>query len=129
MLIVIAHGSPKEAWRDSVEGLVRSLQEETGEDRVCLAYLEHGPPALDETLSEVIAAGATKVRILPLFLAGDGHVASDIRPLVDKARSRYGQVDLELLPAVGQHPLFRDLLLELIRQTGERDPAGPEKAR
>ncbi len=127
MLIVIAHGSPKEAWRESVEGLLRSLQEETGEDRVRLAYLEHGPPTLDETLSEVIAEGATTVRILPLFLAGDGHVTADIRPLVDEARSRYGQVDLELLPAVGQHPLFRELLLELIRRAADQDPVRSER--
>ena len=127
MLIVIAHGSPREAWRESVEGLVRSLQEETGEDRVRLAYLEHGPPTLNETLSEVIDAGATKVRILPLFLAGGGHVTADIRPQVDEARSRYEQVDLELLPAVGQHPLFRELLLELIRRTGQ-EQARTEKS-
>jgi len=123
MLIVIAHGSPKEAWRESVGELLRSLQEEVGEDRVRLAYLEHGPPTLADTLSEVIAAGATKVGILPLFLAGDGHVTADIHPLVEEARSRHGQVDLELLPAVGHHPLFRELLLELIRRTTDRDQA------
>jgi len=127
MLIVIAHGSPKEAWRQSVEGLLRSLQEETGEDRVRLAYLQHGPPDLEEILAEGIAEGVTAIRILPLFLTGEGHVTADIRPLVEDARSRYGEVDLELLPAVGQHPLFREMLLEIIKSATDRDAARTEK--
>ncbi|MFC1530510.1 sirohydrochlorin chelatase [Gemmatimonadota bacterium] len=126
MLIIIAHGSPKDAWQESVEELLRSLQEEAGEDRVHLAYLRHGSPTMEDVLAEVITAGATKIRILPLFLADGGHVTADIRPLVDEVRSRHGQIDMELLPAVGQHPLFRDMLLELISGPADREQVRSE---
>ena len=117
MLILIAHGSAQPEWRDSVEGLLRSVQDVAGEDAVQLAYMDHGPPSLMDTLSEAIRSGTTAFRILPLFLTGEGHVTGDIRPMVEEVRVRYGHIDVELLPAVGQHPLFGELLLEIISQS------------
>ena len=119
MLIVIAHGSTKPEWRDSVEGLIASVQKVPGEDAVRLAYMDHGPPSLMDVLSEAVENGTTTFRILPLFLTGEGHVTGEIGPMVEEARARFGHIDVELLPAVGQHPLFRELLLEIISQSGE----------
>jgi hypothetical protein len=45
-----------------------------------------------------------------LFLAGEGHVERNIRPLVDEVDLAFPEIDVELLPAAGQHPLFREML-------------------
>jgi sirohydrochlorin cobaltochelatase len=121
MLIVIVHGSRKPEWRASVEKLVGSLQEEAGEDAVSLACMEYGPPTLMDAVGDAVAHGATRIRVLPLFLTGEGHVIADIAPGVEAVAARFSDVDITLLPAVGQHPLFRGMLLDIIRQEETED--------
>ncbi|MFC1500364.1 sirohydrochlorin chelatase [Candidatus Zixiibacteriota bacterium] len=114
MVILVAHGSRRVNWRESVEGLLRSVQDVIGEGAVRLAWMDHGPPSMMDVLAEAVEEGQTIFRILPLFLAGSGHVTRDIAPMVDEARDRFDTIEVELLPAVGEHPQFRDLLLEII---------------
>jgi len=110
MLILLAHGSPKTEWRDSVEKLASAVGKRSGPDTVCLAYMDHGPPTLMEAASAAVSAGSNRLRVLPLFLTGEGHVTHDIVPMVEELRAAHRDVEIELLPAVGQHPMFRELL-------------------
>ncbi|MHC4406918.1 MAG: sirohydrochlorin chelatase [Planctomycetota bacterium] len=119
MLILIAHGSPSRQWRASVEKLTESLQVDLGQDRVRLCYMEGDPPTLMDVASDAVRSGIKRLRVLPLFLTGEGHVDRNIRPLVDEVRRAHGDVDIELLPPVGQHPLFQDLLREIAVQSTE----------
>ncbi len=117
MLILIAHGSNDDEWRSSVEKVVESLQAGLGEQSVRLAYMECTPPTLAEVASEAVRAGATSIRVLPLFLAEEGHVERNIRPMVDDLRTDHRAVNVELLPPIGQHPLFRELLRSIAAET------------
>ena len=113
MLILVAHGSLDPKWRASVESLTESLQADLGPDKVRLAYMDHTPPTLDDVVSEAVQRGVLRVRVLPLFLANEGHVDRDIRPVVDRLRKIHRSVEVELMPAVGQHGLFRELLAKI----------------
>ena len=113
MLIVIAHGSRSPAWRASVERQVEMVLAELEPDALRLAYMELSPPTLRDVVSEAAQRGITSVRVLPLFLAADGHVEKNVRPLVEEARAAFSSVDIELLPPLGQHRLFRELLRTL----------------
>lgn len=118
MLILIAHGSRRPEWRASVEGLVKLLQTDIGRDAVQLAYMDCTPPALMDVVSEAVRQGVKRIRVLPLFLTAEGHVDRDIQPLVEEARESYAAVVLELLPPVGKHPMF----LELLKTIAIREP-------
>lgn len=119
MLILIAHGSQRPAWRASVEHLTEALQRDAGADRVRLAYMDCARPTLMEVASDAIRAGCEELRVLPLFLTGEGHVERHIRPLVDEVRAAFPAARVELLPPAGQHPLFREMLRQIATQ-----PAG-----
>ncbi len=118
MLILIAHGSRRPEWRESAEGMVKSLQTDIGRDVVQLAYMDCTPPTLMEAVSEAVQQGVKRIRVLPLFLTAEGHVTRDIHPLVEEAREAFADVVLELLPPVGQHPMF----LELLKTIAIREP-------
>ena len=113
MLILIAHGSREPRWLASVEELTESLQVEHGQDRVRLAYMQSASPTLMEVVSDAAKSGQTKFRVLPLFLTLGGHVARDIQNLVDEVRQAWPETDLQLLPPVGQHPSFMELLKKI----------------
>jgi sirohydrochlorin cobaltochelatase len=119
MVIFIAHGSRDPRWRASVEEVFASVQGELGPDRVGLAYMDCAPPTLLDVASEAIQRGVEKVRVLPLFLAPEGHVDRDIRPLVDEVRRVHPSLEVTLLTPMGQQPLFRDFLYRSGVETDE----------
>ncbi len=119
MLIIIAHGSHNPSWRASVEKLTESLQADVGRDKVQLAYMECTPPTLMDVASDAVRVGVKKIRVLPLFLADEGHVLRDITPLVDQLREAHGSLDVELLPPLGRHPLFKELLCKIAVEGAE----------
>jgi sirohydrochlorin cobaltochelatase len=120
MLILIAHGSRDPRWRSSVERVVRSLRLDLGEDSVRLAYMERTPPTLVDVVADAVARGVTRLKVLPLFLAEEGHVERDIRPLVDAARRAFPEAEIDQLPPVGQDPEFRDALARIAQRTLEQ---------
>lgn len=113
MLILVAHGSHDPKWRASVERLSESLEADLGPGRVRIAYMDCTPPTLEDVVSEAVRLGTVHVRVLPLFMADEGHVDRDIRPLVEQVRGTHQSVELELLPAVGQHPFFLEMLARI----------------
>jgi len=118
MLVMIAHGSNNPHWRAAAEKLVESLRAELGEDTVRLAYLAHTLPTLMDVAADAVCSGVKRIRVLPLFLTGQGHVDRDLRPLVDRVRKAHEAIEVELLPPIGQHPLFRELLGKIAVETG-----------
>ena len=121
MLILVAHGSRDPNWRASVESVTEAVQAQVGSDKLRLAYMDHTPPTLADAVSEAIGRGAVRIRVLPLFVANEGHVDRDIRPAVDHLRRIHQSVELELMPAVGQHRLFQELLAKIALEKGESD--------
>ncbi|MHC4218150.1 MAG: sirohydrochlorin chelatase [Planctomycetota bacterium] len=119
MVIFIAHGSRDPHWRASVESLIGSLATDLGPDRVRLAYMDCTPPTLMDVASEAVRGGATSIRVVPLFLTEQGHVDRDVRPMVEQVRDAFAGVDVDLLPPVGRHPLFREMLHEIAGQASE----------
>lgn len=119
MLILIAHGSHELQWRASIERLTEALQADLGQDKVQLAYMECTPPTLMDVVSDAVRAGAKRIRVLPLFLTEEGHVVRDIHPLVDQVAEAYADIEVGLLPPVGQHRLFRELLYRIAVETAE----------
>lgn len=119
MLVLIAHGSHDPRWRASVEKLTESLQDDLGRDKVRLAYMQCTPPTLMDVADEAIRAGVRRIRVLPLFLAGEGHVDRVIRPLVEQVNKTHASIEMELLPPVGQHRVFQGLLRQIAVQAAE----------
>jgi sirohydrochlorin cobaltochelatase len=117
MLILIAHGSRDPRWRASVEAVTTALQDDLGVERIGLAYMDCTPPTLMDVAQEAVRRGVRRIRILPLFLAVEGHVERDVVPLVDQVRAAVGSLEIELLEPVGQMTPFRELLRQLALET------------
>jgi sirohydrochlorin cobaltochelatase len=124
MLILIAHGSRDPRWRASVESVVAAVEGESGTERVRLAYMDCTPPTLLDVASNAVREGSTVLRVLPLFLAPEGHVERDVEPLVRQVRTALPDVDIELLPPIGQFPEFREILARIAARTTRPGRAG-----
>jgi sirohydrochlorin cobaltochelatase len=119
MLILVAHGSRDARWRASVEQVVASLQVPAVRETVRLAYMDLTPPTLLDVAREAFLCGERSLRVLPLFLAAEGHVERDVKPLVEAVRAALDGVEITLLAPIGQQTEFREALARIADRADE----------
>lgn len=103
-LLLFAHGARDPAWARPFEAVAQRLRESRPQTPLVLAFLEFMTPSLPEAAEQLVAAGCTRVHVMPLFLGTGGHVRRDIPPLLDSLRERHGSaVHWELHAPLGEH--------------------------
>jgi sirohydrochlorin cobaltochelatase len=124
-LILFAHGSRDPVWMETFEKLALELAMDIGVESVALAYMEFTLPTLADAVRDAAEDGVRRVKILPLFLSAGGHVSRDIPRLANAARREHPDLEIELLPPVGEYPRFRAMVRDIARSaiTEEYDAA------
>ncbi len=116
-LLLIAHGSRREASNQEVRALAQRLAQVAGEHfgRVVPAFLEIAEPDIPGGVDYCVEAGATQVVAVPYFLAAGRHVVADIPEELEKASRRHPGLDLRQSDYLGRHDAITEILLELAR--------------
>ncbi len=103
-VVLMAHGSRDPRWRAPFERLAEVLTRDLGSHRVRLAYLEAATPGLAEVAAEAVRDGIARLTILPLFMAGGGHVDQDIPAQARAAEARHPGLEVSIASAIGEEP-------------------------
>jgi sirohydrochlorin cobaltochelatase len=114
-LILLAHGSRDPRWRAPFETFATSLKAGVGADQVGLAYMEFVSPTLADLAAEAVRDGVQHLMILPLFMAGGAHVDHDIPVQVTAVKTRFPELELTVLPPIGEHPRMIALMQEIAK--------------
>ena len=112
-VILFAHGSRDPLWHRPVEAVAARMRALAPHVPVRCAYLELSTPALPDAAAELVAAGATSVRIVPMFLGTGRHAREDLPALVAQLRAGHPDTVFELPPAVGEDTRVIELLASM----------------
>lgn len=112
-VIVFAHGSRDPQWRLPIEAVAAQIRQRAPHTPVRCAYLELCTPNLADGAIELIAAGAHKIRVFPLFLGVGKHAREDLPLLMAQLCEAHPGVQFDLLPTAGEHPALIALLADL----------------
>jgi sirohydrochlorin ferrochelatase len=114
-LLLIAHGSRREASNQEVRELAARLEQIVGGrfDRVIPAFLELAEPDIATGVDLCVESGATAVTTVPYFLSAGRHVASDIPAELDNAARKHPAVTLLQSDYLGKHESIPALLFAL----------------
>ena len=115
-VILLAHGSRDEAWREGFEQLADSLAGSLGEGRVRPAYLQLAGPTLLDAVTAAAEEGFRQIAVLPLFIAAGGHVMRDVPAQVSSVQEQWNDLRITILPRVGEAPGFVELVGRLVRE-------------
>ena len=110
-IILFAHGSREPEWAQPLESIAQQL---SGQFIVEMAYLERMKPTLDEAVDSVVAKGARRVRIVPVFLGVGGHLKKDLPTLVEAARARHAGLEIVLEQTIGERKEITDAIAAVI---------------
>ena len=115
MLLIIAHGSRRQASNDEV----RALSSQVGArnhpdiDAVHVAFLELAEPSIPDALADCVRLGASEIIVFPYFLAAGTHVATDIPEAIAVFRQQFPQITITLTPHLGAAPALTQAILDV----------------
>ena len=127
-ILLIAHGSRREASNTEVRELAARLEQVAGNSFDCVipAFLELAEPDIPTGVGLCAQAGATTVTAVPYFLSAGRHVANDIPAELEKAAHQHPAVTIHLSDYLGKHESITELLLALAMdkcEPGEKQQA------
>jgi sirohydrochlorin ferrochelatase len=113
-LVLIAHGSRRQASNEEVRDLASRLQH-TAADRYPLVepgFLELASPSIPEAIESCIKSGATAIVVVPYFLAAGRHVIEDIPEIVQPVARQHPDVSIRISKHIGQAESMTRLILD-----------------
>lgn len=116
-LVLVAHGSRREASNDEVRQLTENLAKQAG-DRygfVTCAFLELALPSIPDGIECCIRRGASQVDVLPYFLSAGRHVIKDVPDEVATKQAEYPDIQINIAPYLGASSGITGLLLDLVQ--------------
>jgi sirohydrochlorin cobaltochelatase len=112
-IVLFGHGSRDPLWRLPMETVATRLRAQAPGVPVRCAYLELDAPDLATSAGELIAAGATQVTVVPMFLGTGRHAREDLPALVERLRQSHPAVAFVLQQPVGEDPRVVELLAKI----------------
>lgn len=115
-LLLVAHGSRRQASNDEVRQLTAKLKQKAGSrfTAVECAFLELAEPSIPDGIECCIRQGAQVVEVLPYFLSAGRHVSEDIPEQVEIKRREHPDIDIRLSRYLGEANVIPDVLLSLV---------------
>lgn len=112
-VVLFAHGSRDPLWHGPIEAVAQQARLLAPQMPVQCAYLELTAPDLPTAVALLKAQGIGHIRILPMFLGMGRHAREDLPGLLQTLKQTHPDLQLELLPAVGEHPAMTTLMAQL----------------
>ena len=104
-LILFAHGARDPEWANPMRRVQANIRQRMTSVPVELAFLEFMTPTLPERAAEMIALGADKIVVMPMFVARGGHLKKETPEMIEALRLKYPKVTFSLGNAIGEHEL------------------------
>ena len=112
-IILFAHGSRDPLWRLPIEAVATEIRRRDPAALVSCAYLELCLPSLSDAAAALVAQGAARIKVFPLFLGVGKHAREDLPLLIAELRSRYPALQLDLLPTAGESAQLTALMADI----------------
>ena len=112
-IILLAHGSRDERWREPIEAVAARVTAINPQARVVCAYMELATPDLRTASAALIASGARSLRVVPLFLGMGKHAREDLPLQLDALRETWPNIEFQLANIVGEEPELIELLARI----------------
>jgi sirohydrochlorin ferrochelatase len=115
-LLIIAHGSRRQASNYEVEALAARLRRrpQLAFDDVRVAFLELAEPGINQALLQCVEQGCLDVTVFPYFLAAGRHVVADIPLELEKFQAEFPQVRINVTPHLGAAVSLPDTILAMV---------------
>ena len=111
-IILFAHGARDPEWANPLRRVQAAIRQQADNIPVELAFLEFMAPTLAECAATLVAAGATNILVVPMFIAQGGHLKRDVPEMLALLRSTHPEVRFSLAGAIGENEIVVQAMAE-----------------
>jgi len=115
-LLIIAHGSREAEANADLHHVVQGLRQRGAYALVEASFLELAEPGIEEGAARCVAAGASRVVLLPYFLSAGVHVRRDLTSICRALAETFPETSFHLAEPLGRHPLLLEVVADRARQ-------------
>lgn len=112
--VLLGHGSREPGTEAEIKALCASLAAASPDRRHAHAFLNQ-EPKLETAVEALVAAGCTRIRVLPLLVFTGRHMIEDVPAEIGRLRDLHPGVLFELEPYLFRLPGFADLIADTLR--------------
>ena len=110
--VLFSHGSLLCGAGEALRAHAERLRIEGLTPLVAVGYLNYSEPPFIDTVTECVAAGATRIFVTPYFLIPGYFVKVDLPKAVAAAQARFPNVEFVVAEAIGFDERLADALIE-----------------
>ncbi|MDO9598540.1 MAG: CbiX/SirB N-terminal domain-containing protein [Azoarcus sp.] len=103
-VVLFGHGARDPEWAGPMQRVRERMLADAPGLAVELAFLEFMSPTLEQAVDTLVGQGATRIGVVPVFLAQGGHLKRDVPVLLEAARQRHPACQISLVLAAGEAP-------------------------
>ena len=115
-ILLFGHGSRDPLWRLPMETVAARLRSMAPGTPVRCAYLERQSPDLATAAAEVVAGGARRITVVPMFLGTGRHAREDLPVLLEDLRTAHPEAEFVLQKPVGEDPRVLELIAQIAQE-------------
>lgn len=115
-ILLIDHGSKVDAANELLGQLKAVLADDNKYPIIEVAHMELARPTLGEAFDACVAQGATRIVIVPYFLAPGAHASQDIPQMAVEAAAAHPAVEWTVAAPLGFDVKLVDLVDERARE-------------
>ncbi len=104
-LVLFAHGARDPEWANPLRRVQAAIRQRAAGVVVELAFLEFMAPKLHDCAAALVADGATKIVVMPMFIAQGGHLKREVPEMLGRLRSTWPAVRFSLGDAIGENEI------------------------
>jgi sirohydrochlorin ferrochelatase len=114
-LLLVAHGSRREASNDEVKQLAAQIRQHGAFDfdEIEVAFLELAQPSVADVADCCVARGVTDIVVFPYFLAAGRHVSKDIPDVLAPVLEKYPHLNVHVTQHLGTSGKLADAVLAI----------------
>jgi len=118
-LLLIAHGSRRQASNDEVISLANSLMKSMSDEYniISAGFLELAEPLISDALDDCLNNGATEIIVVPYFLSAGRHVQTDVPKEIEQWQQNHSDCCVHSVPYIGSSTMMQELIINSINES------------
>ena len=101
-VLLCGHGARNAEWTEPFERIRELMKAREPGTPVEPGYLELSRPSFDESVDCLVRQGATRIVVVPIFMAAGRHVKKDLPQMAANAMDRHPGIEITLAAPVGE---------------------------
>jgi sirohydrochlorin cobaltochelatase len=114
--VLLGHGSREPGTQAEIQALKAKLASAAPEWRFAHAFLNQ-EPMLETAVRELVHAGCSRIRVLPLLVFTGKHILEDVPREIERLQALHPAVHFEREPHLFQLPGFSALLTDVLKES------------